>query len=137
MYNSVPIEGLDESELTPYKELFSRFSPSELVFLMSFLTGLRGDQDMEIKLLQLGYTGIQNCAIANSGTTPDMSALSNLDDLKTSASGDADAGSALFNAKTEMTADERLNLVREGAKATSLDEIIETFHAKSLKTGGK
>lgn len=137
VYNSVPIEGLDESELTPYKELFSRFSPSELVFLMSFLTGLRGDQDMEIKLLQLGYTGIQNCAIANSGTTPDMSALSSLDDLKTSASGDADAGSALFNAKTEMTADERLNLVREGAKATSLDEIIETFHAKSLKTGGK
>lgn len=131
VYNNVPLDGLDEADLKPLKTLFAKCSPSDLVFLMSHLTSLRGDPDLEIKLLQLGYTGINHAV--DTGITTNLDALANLDSLKTDAASDATAGRDVFIERTEMNDSDRQNLIKENTAPMELSAIEEMFQAKSQR----
>lgn len=57
--NAVSVEALDKSEKKKYKELFSVFRAGELAFLLDLLMDMKNSQDIETKLLLLGYTGLR------------------------------------------------------------------------------
>ena len=128
VYNNVPVDGLEQVELKPYGKLFSRFTPGELVFMMEYLTGLRGDPDMEIKLLKLGYTGIQDKALAGFNASAQNTELSGADSLVTSASSDTNAGDAAFNEKTTMTDKERDDIIKSSMEQVPVDDMLSMFN---------
>ena len=133
IYNNIPIDGLDAAELRPYSKLFANFAPAELVFMMDYLTSLRGDPDMEIKLLKLGYTGINHSIVYNQ-EGESTGELSNIDDLGTSAAADAQAGSENFNQNTTMTDAERNEIVQQATSPVEMNDVLKMFGGYHIKT---
>lgn len=132
VYNNVPVDGLEAAELKPYSKLFSQFAPSELVFLIEYLTGLRGDRDAEIKLLRLGYTGIRQ---ATPERNTNFSELQGLDAITSSAASDTQAGNAAFKEKTTMTDEEREGIVKANMGAVGVNDMLNMFAGVRVNTG--
>lgn len=57
VYNGVGLQGLDISEIKRYRQIFSKFSPQDIVHLLKLLKGMRNG-DIESDLLLLGYQGL-------------------------------------------------------------------------------
>lgn len=57
IYNGVNEEGLDISEIKRYKKIFSKFSPSDIVYVLNLLMNMKNN-DIETKLMLIGYQGI-------------------------------------------------------------------------------
>lgn len=57
--NSLGLEGLTDGEMKAYKDIFLRFSISELATLLNRLLDLKG-KSIETKLLLLGYSGLRS-----------------------------------------------------------------------------
>lgn len=57
--NGVSVEALDKSEIDQYKRLFKRFSVKDIAHLLDLLLKLKNSQDIEARLLLLGYTGLK------------------------------------------------------------------------------
>ncbi|MNV25835.1 DNA polymerase III subunit tau [compost metagenome] len=58
VYSGESLEGLDKSEIDLYTKLFQRFSVDNLVHILNTLLSIKSSQDLELKLLILGYTGL-------------------------------------------------------------------------------
>lgn len=132
VYNNVAVDGLDASELKPYGDLFAKFTPNELVFMMTYLTSLRGDPDVEIKLLKLGYTGIANAAVSAGVAGPDSSELAN---LSSSVAADSRAGSEAIKEQTMMTSEERDTLISDAMKEVDMDDVLSMFNGVKVQGG--
>lgn len=57
--NGVVLEGLDRSEIEQYIRLFNRFEVGALSYLLSLLLDIKSSNDIETRLLLLGYTGLR------------------------------------------------------------------------------
>lgn len=136
VYNNVQVDGLEPTELKPYGKLFAQFSPGELVYLIEFLTSLRGNRDAEIKLLRLGYTGIKPQPATSQ---IDASELKGLNSLTTDVSSDMQAGNAAFQKKTVMTDAEREDIVKTNMAAVPVGDMLNMFGGVQVKIndGGK
>lgn len=70
IYNGVNQQGLDISEIKRYRQIFSKFSTSDIVHLLTLLKTIQKG-DIEMELLLLGYTGLLgssvNCSNAETG----------------------------------------------------------------------
>ena len=133
VYNNVQVDGLEPVELKSYGKLFSQFSPSELVYLIEYLTSLRGDRDAEIKLLRLGYTGLRQ---SQPEQITDFSALQNLNSLTSTAADDLQAGNTAFNEKTTMTDTEREEIVKTNMGTVAVSDMLNMFDGTRVNLGG-
>lgn len=61
--NGVAVEAMDKSEIIQYKTLFNKFSPGDIAYLLDLLLSMKVSQDIEAKLLLLGYRGIRQKAV--------------------------------------------------------------------------
>lgn len=135
VFNNVPVDGLDPSELPAYSKLFARFAPSEITFMLNYLTSLRGDIDAEVKLMKLAYTGIQgDQALHSDKDIAGLTELANISELSTSAASDAQAGSSAYQAKTTITDKERQDIVTENTAPIELNNILDMFGGVRVKT---
>lgn len=126
VYNNVPVDGLDASELPAYSKLFAQFQPREIVYMLNYLTALRNDKDAEIKLMKLGYTGIQG-SDALSSSLDDLSELASVSSLTTSAASDSQAGSEAFQERTTVTDEDRKEIVKSETAPVELNNILDMF----------
>lgn len=77
--NGIDLEGITENEVKNMKELFKRFSLTELGLLLEFLTKVH-DGDLETNLLLLGFKGLDyNFKDDSSDSTPSVIAESTTD----------------------------------------------------------
>lgn len=120
IFNGVNLEGIDLSEIKRYKKIFSRFSSKDIVNLLNFLINMK-DDDIETKLLMLGYKGILGTQSAE--FTQEL-----MEDR-----GNSEIGEEKLNCTNSfvesqiMTEDEKEDLVKEGSQTMSLDELATLF----------
>jgi DNA polymerase III gamma/tau subunit len=134
VYNNIPVDGLDVSELPAYSKLFAQFSPSDIVFMLNYLTALRHDKDAEVKLMKLGYTGIQSTTEALNSGLEGLTELASVSELTTSASSDAQAGSSAFQERTTITEADRENIIKAETAPVDLNNILDMFGGVRVNT---
>lgn len=57
IYNGINTEGLDYSEIRKYKNIFSKFTAMDIVYVLNLLMKIKSE-DIETTLMLLGYQGI-------------------------------------------------------------------------------
>lgn len=121
--NSLGLEGLTDGEMKAYKDIFLRFSISELATLLSKLLDLKG-RSIETKLLLLGYSGLRGNTVDNT----------NRDTIEVEAQEDEIANenkASLRNSmdKYEPTEEESKNLVDNQMTGADIDDLAGLFGA--------
>ena len=131
VYNNIAVDGLDKVELKPYADLFAQFTPGELVFMMDYLTKLRDDPDLELKLLRLGYTGIKDTV----GAVEAQTEMPSLDQLATTAANDNNAASETLQSQLNLTSEERNELIADRMKPVDTNSMLAMFNGIRVNVG--
>lgn len=128
IYNGIAVDGLDQSELKPYSQLFARFTPEQLVFTLSTLASMRDDKDLECRLLLLGFEGLTN---KHRGT--DIAEAPSLDAIKTSAQSDTMAAVNAVQERNSTTPEQQQKLIKEHTAPVDMSEILNMFNGVKVE----
>lgn len=131
VYNSINLEGLDLSEIKRYKKIFSKFSANDIVYILDFLMGMK-DDDIETKLLMLGYQGVLNRKQINV-SDESFSNDTLLDRGNTDASAEKAISVASYIDKLSMTDEEKENLIKVDSDIMSTDDLANLFGGEVIE----
>jgi DNA polymerase-3 subunit gamma/tau len=129
VYNDIAVDGLDELELESYQKLFKKFKADDIVFIINTLLDMKSSQDIEIKLMKLGFTGVLQKE-KNIDIQKEVEA-----DINVSASASAELNYGMETNRGKSIATEKdINvLISESTKKLSGADVLSLFNAKKVQ----
>ena len=121
----VNVEGLDASETAHYKKLFSNFTQQDIAVVLSKLTDMRGEKEIEMKLFLLGYQGLR---FENVPTMPVVGLPEvQLVDSDVTASDEMAHGKRVKRLSTEPTPEQQKEFVENWVKPVDAGDLATLF----------
>lgn len=128
--NNVPLDGMTEGELKAYKDLFMKFSTTQITVLIERLLDM-SVSDTETKLLLLGYSGLNKDIGGGSDITS-----SPLEDILKPPENEERLEQQASNKNAEIrhnpTEEQRKSTIEEMTKGGTLEDIVSAFGGSLL-----
>lgn len=125
--NGIHVEGLDRSEINQYRVLFSKFTPGDIAYLLDLLLAMKSSQDIEAKLLLLGYRGILRQSSAVTEEKDDL-----LDATKIKAADEKSVGDKNYLQSITMTEEDKKSFIEERSKPVDLNTLATMFRGTKI-----
>lgn len=110
--NGVVPEGIEKNELDQYKKLFKQFSVDELAVILNSLVEIKESQDVEAKLMLLGYQGLM-CMVNNNDGLIDNTQISTQEEKQ--------AGDIAFEEMRELTEEDEKKFLEDTGKPVTAE----------------
>lgn len=124
IYNGVNEEGLDISEIKRYKKIFSKFSPSDIVYILNLLMNMK-ENDIETKLMLIGYQGI--LGVNKASDNCEFTELKIQDKGNEEVTKENNIGSANYVQSKTLTDEEKQNMLSSDTDNMSVADLTSLF----------
>lgn len=129
LYNSVMVDGADESEIKRCKKIFSSFTSGDISNILSTLIRIKRAADVEVEMMMLGYTGIRKVVTQGVETLKVKPNSISSDVAK-----ETMVANASLQEKVTMSEEEKKELVDKTMTSMDMNSIMAAFGA-SVFTG--
>lgn len=130
--NGVEVEALDSSEVNQYKKLFKKFSTGDISYLLTLLLDMKTSQDVEAKLLLLGYTGLRRQT-----ATPQKEETGGLIEVTTDiVAKEKRESDANYLDSITMSEEEKGDFVENHSQEVTADVLAQMFQGTKITLGG-
>lgn len=127
--NGIVAEALDSSEIAQYKKVFSKFSEGEIAYLLKLLLELKGTQDIEARLMLLGYTGLKQKYFNQEQEEQEL-----IDVTGFNTGQEKQEGTKNYLESITMSETEKEDFVNRHTKKVSSDDLTKLFDVVKVET---
>lgn len=132
--NGVYPPGVDQADISRYRNIFKHFSPKDMEHVLSVLKKVK-QNDIEFELLTLGYSGIYASEEQQSVEKEEIPTMTFLSADNETAKDEYMVGAENYRAGREMTVEQTESLSEE--HYSEMDEVIKMFGGIILDMTGK
>lgn len=121
--NGLNVEGLEDTELTQYRKLFTKFNVEQLAYLLKTLIEIKESRNIEARLILLGYQGLRSIY----PKTEDVPTLELVDNTQLTAGEEKKAGQEEFEKSRKLSDEVKFQIIEDMSKPMDPNLMASTF----------